>query len=83
MASKGVIGVAHRLRILGPSGDTAVAWDVDNEAAVAEAERVFNEHRAKGYQSYQIDTPSLPGERIEKFNPEANEILLFGQVVGG
>jgi hypothetical protein len=78
------------LRIMTSFGDRVHQWDRklvetgDPEAlsAVREAERVFEEQRAKGATSFRV-TPGVPAERIDRFDPESEQIVVVPRVVGG
>ncbi len=78
------------LRVIGSRGDTSVKWDPararagdpEARAAVAEAERLFEEARARGAGAFRV-TREKPAERLERFDPEAEQIVLVPQMVGG
>ena len=77
------------LRILSHHGDDRVVWDqtavdtsIEAQAAVREAERIFAEQRARGATAVKV-SPGRPAERIEKFDPNAQEIVMIPRVVGG
>jgi hypothetical protein len=78
------------LRIMNSSGDRSVRWDrgkvqvgdPEAMAAVREAERVFEEAKARGATGFKV-TPGRPAERIEQFDPEAEQIIVVPQVAGG
>lgn len=78
------------LRLMNSSGDRSVRWDRgkvqvgDPEAiaAVKEAERLFEEAKARGATGFKVK-PGEPAERIERFDPEAEQIIVVPQVAGG
>ena len=78
------------LRILSRCGDTKLAWDVraaevgDPEAlaAIREAEEVFAEQRARGATAFRV-APGRPAERIDSFDPRAEQIVMVPRVAGG
>ena len=78
------------LRVLSRSGDDRYFWDrgavaVGDEEAVAavkEAERIFREQRAHGATAVRV-TPGKPAERIDEFDPSAEEIVMLPRVIGG
>jgi len=78
------------LRVLSRSGDDRYSWDraavvVGDEEAVAavkEAERIFREQRAHGATAVRV-TPGKPAERIDEFDPSAEEIVMLPRVIGG
>ena len=78
------------LRVMSRRGDDRVTWDEqrvhsgDPEAiaAIREAERIFEQERAKGATAFRID-PGKPAQRIEEFDRTAEQIVLVPRVVGG
>jgi hypothetical protein len=78
------------LRVLSRNGDDRVSWDYaqvetgdhDAIAAIREAERIFSEQRAGGATAVRV-SPGKPAERIDHFDPEAEEIVMVPRVVGG
>ncbi|HEX3247216.1 MAG TPA: hypothetical protein VHX16_17565 [Chloroflexota bacterium] len=79
-----------KLRILSARGDSLVVWDpkradtgdAEAKAAVQEAERIFEEQRARGATAFRV-APDKPAERIDDFDPKANEIIMVPRVAGG
>lgn len=79
-----------KLRILSHQGDTTVEWDVeraevgDPEAldAIREAERIFEEQKAKGATAFKV-TPGEPAKRLERFDKTAEQIVMVPRVAGG
>ena len=79
-----------KLRVLSGRGDTTVAWDgrkagagdAEALAAVQEAERVFAEHRARGATAFRV-APDGPAERLDAFDPAAEQIVVVPRVAGG
>lgn len=81
------MGVLH---CLSTEGDQTVAWDsqrvstgdLDALEAVREAERIFEEARRKGATAFSVK----PGETatvLERFDPDAEEIVVIPRVQGG
>ncbi|HTI14463.1 MAG TPA: hypothetical protein VL461_07840 [Dictyobacter sp.] len=78
------------LRVMSRRGDDRLTWDeqkiqtgdAEAIAAIEEAERIFAQERAKGATAFRIDT-GKPVQRIEKFDPTAEQIVLVPRVVGG
>ena len=78
------------LRVMSRRGDERVEWDLkkvetsDPEAlsAIREAERIFNEERARGATAFKVEA-GKPVERIEKFDRTAEQIVMVPRVVGG
>jgi hypothetical protein len=78
------------LRVISRRGDDRVQWneqdaqtgDPEAIAAIREAERIFAQERAKGATAFRVDT-GKPAQRIEQFDPQAEQIILVPRVVGG
>lgn len=71
------------LRVLCTSGDAKVEWDLDEEEAVREAERIFQKNAAKGYASFEVGDGVETARRIARFEPRAKVILQIPPIVGG
>ena len=79
-----------KLRVLSSRGDTVVEWnerkvelgDPDALAAVREAERIFEEQRARGATAFVV-APNKPAERIDKFDPTVEQVVMVPRVAGG
>lgn len=78
------------IRVMSRRGDDRLTWDEkkiqagDSEAiaAVREAERIFAQERAKGATAFRIEV-GKPVERLERFDPTAEQIVMVPRVVGG
>ncbi len=78
------------LRVLSHHGDDKTEWNYpavltgDEEArlAVEEAERIFAEQRARGATAVRVAS-GQPAQRIDSFDPAAEEIVMIPRVVGG
>lgn len=78
------------LRIMSRRGDDRLVWDAEKVAtedaealaAVREAERIFNEERARGATAFKVERGSRP-QRIHHFDQAATQIILVPRVVGG
>jgi hypothetical protein len=78
------------LRVLSAAGDTQYRWDItevergdaDAVAAVQEAERIFIEHRASGASAFRV-SPGRTAERLDRFDPQAEHVVLVPRVAGG
>lgn len=79
-----------RLRVLSQLGDSSVSWDaerastgdVEAQEAVREAERIFAAERARGATAFRV-APGKTAERLERFDPTAEEIVIVPRVSGG
>jgi len=80
-----------KMRILSSLGDSVVEWDtekategdVEAQKAVKEAERIFKEARSRGATAFKVDAPDKPAERIDKFDKNAEQIIVVPRVAGG
>jgi len=78
------------LRVISKRGDDRVQWneqdaltgDAEANAAIREAERIFAHERARGAIAFRVE-PGKQAERIEQFDPQADQIILVPQVIGG
>lgn len=78
------------LRVMSRRGDDQVTWNLDKVAtndaeavaAIREAERIFNEERAHGATAFRVESGKTV-ERIEKFDKNAEQIVMVPRVVGG
>ena len=78
------------LRVMSSKGDHTVVWDKsqvdagDPEAldAVREAERIFEEQRRHGATAFRV-TPGTPVKKLERFEPEVDQIIMVPRVQGG
>jgi hypothetical protein len=78
------------LRIMSRRGDERVVWDneklgshdLEAVAAIQEAERIFNQERARGATAFKVES-GKPVERIEQFDRTAEQIVMVPRVVGG
>jgi hypothetical protein len=79
-----------KMRVLSARGDTVVEWDsrkveageAEALSAVREAERIFAEQRARGATAFRV-APDRPAERIDEFDPRAEQIVVVPRVAGG
>ena len=78
------------LRVISKRGDDRVQWndqgvqvgDAEAMAAIREAERIFAQERARGATAFRVEA-GKPAERIDQFDPQAEQIILVPRVVGG
>lgn len=87
--AEAAVGMAN-LRVLSWRGDTKVEYDIDRAhagdveqiAAVAEAERIFREERARGATAFRVDGTD-GALRIDAFDRTAEQIILVPRIAGG
>jgi hypothetical protein len=78
------------LRVLNASGDRQISWstqglaegDAEAQTAVREAERIFARQRELGGVAFRV-RPGAPAERIDAFDPLAEDTVLIPPMVGG
>jgi hypothetical protein len=78
------------LRVMSRRGDDRLTWDeqkiqtgdLEAIAAIREAERIFEQERAKGSTAFLV-SDGKPIQRIDKFDATAEQIVLVPRVVGG
>ena len=79
-----------RLHVLNSQGDRMVMWendkaksgDAEAAAAVAEAERIFNEQLQRGSTAFRVET-GKPARRLDRFDPAAEQIVVVPRIAGG
>ena len=73
------------MRILDRSGDTAVTWDLDDEATVRAAEEIFERLAAESKIAFARPqgAPAEEAAQIRHFDPSAEEIIWVRPIQGG
>lgn len=72
------------IHTLDRTGDTRLIWDSANADEVAAARRMFDDLRAKHYTAYKAEgKDGRKGEVINKFDPDAERIIMVPRQVGG
>lgn len=71
------------LNIVGKEGDVKIEWNPDNKDEVKQAERSFDELVKKGYKAFEVCEEGNKGEQLDKFDKEAERILLVPPLKGG
>lgn len=69
------------MRILNSTGHTTVKWETEEQSAVAEATRIFNEHKQKGYTAFKVEPTTAT--KIDEFDPAAEQITMVPRIAGG
>ncbi len=74
-----------KMRILDTSGDTVIAWEIDNDISVREAEAVFRRQLLARQFAFarRSGGTAEEAERIVSFDPRADEILWVRPIQGG
>jgi len=71
------------LRILGPSGDTRVAWSPTAPDEVEDVRRRFDEIIREGYLVFELDEVTKDGRQVRTFDPNTAELRAFRPLAGG
>jgi hypothetical protein len=71
------------LRILGPSGDTRVAWNPLVPDEVSDVRRQFDEIVREGYLVFELDPETKDGAQVRTFDPQVSELRAFRPLAGG
>lgn len=64
-------------------GDLQVTWDTDNEQETRVARDTFERMQGKGYSAFRTSQSGARGEQIREFDPDAENIVMAPQMVGG
>lgn len=80
-----------KLVVLNRRGHDTLTWDMDRvladdseaKLAVREAERIVREEIQKGSAVFSVVPGTDIGEKIERFDPHAEQIVVVPQIVGG
>jgi hypothetical protein len=78
------------MQVLSKLGDTRYEWDLAGVhegdaaavAAVQEAERIFAQQRARGATAFKV-WPGRPAERLDRFDPQAEHVVVVPRIAGG
>lgn len=71
------------MKIMDQTGHTTVKWDPANNDEVEVARATFRELKAKGFRAFRVQGEGKQGERIDTFDPQARQLILMPQLVGG
>lgn len=71
------------MHVLDKTGHTSTTWDSENEAEVKAARETFNAMTAKNYRAFKVRPNGLQGERMDTFDPKAEQMVLVPQLAGG
>jgi hypothetical protein len=83
METEAVESGTGMLCCMNEDGDKRIMWDSSNRNETSEAEKVFDEYKAKGYMAYRTDKHGQRGEIIDTFDVKAERIIMQPQMVGG
>ena len=73
----------HVMATMNSSGDLKTLWSSDKPAEVDAARAQFQSMKIKGYMAYRVNRKGDKGEVMDKFDPEAEIIILAPALQGG
>lgn len=73
----------HVILTLDRRGDSRFSWNPQNRADVEAAREHFQKLKDKGHLAYRVRNGEKTAETISEFDPEAREIVMVPQTVGG
>lgn len=73
----------HVMQYMSDEGDSRIIWDPDNQDEVQAARHTFDELTGKGYQAYAVRRGGEKGERVRKWDPSLERLILAPATVGG
>jgi hypothetical protein len=71
------------LQYMSDEGDVRVIWDPDRPDEIETARRTFDDLIGKGYQAYAVRRGGEKGERVRKFDPHLERLILAPATIGG
>jgi hypothetical protein len=71
------------MHVMDREGHTSVEWNPDNAEEVAVARATFEQMREKGYRAFRMRGSGQQGERMDSFDPRAEQMILVPQLRGG
>jgi len=71
------------MRIMGSEGDLKVIWDSEKEDEVEAARKQYKELTGKGYIAFSVKKNGEQNEKISKFDPDLEKIILVPMLKGG
>ena len=71
------------MRVMGVEGDVKVIWDAEKEDEVESAKKQFKELTGKGYIAFSVKKNGEQNEKISRFDPELEKMILVPMVKGG
>ena len=72
------------IAIMSGKGDTKIIWDLENPDEVAAARRTFDDLvGCKKYAAFSVTKKGDQDEKIKKFDPNLEKIILVPPIAGG
>ena len=73
----------REMSILGREGDIKTIWNSENAEEVEHARKTFEDLTKKGFSAFAVKHMGGQGERIAKFDPSKEKMILVPQLRGG
>lgn len=76
----------HILSIMDPTGHDELSWDIHHFKSIKKAKKMYDKLIKKGYTAFvslRDGGVSKKGNKIEKFDPALEEIVMVPPVAGG
>jgi len=71
------------MQFLNETGHSTLAWDVTDDASTGIAEAEFEKLLHEGYVAFQREHKDRAAQRVDSFDPTADEILWLRPLQGG
>ena len=71
------------MHVLDATGHSTLEWDLADPPSVVKAEDKFLTLQGLGYHAFQRETAVAETDRLDTFDPHANEILWLRPLQGG
>lgn len=73
------------IAIVNREGDSKLIWSTEQPDEVANARRMFDDLKAKGYSAFYVlpDGRGEKGNRLDRFDPAAGKIIMVPPMRGG
>lgn len=71
------------MQFLNETGHSTLAWDATDEASIEVAEAEFDKLLHEGYVAFQREQKEKEAQRVDAFDPTADEILWLRPLRGG
>lgn len=71
------------MHLLNGTGHSTLEWDLKIPESWIEAEKEFQRLRKEGYTAFQRDHAHAEAQRLDKFEPAAEEIVWLRPLQGG
>lgn len=71
------------MRVMGKEGDLKVIWDSEKDAEVEAARKQFDDLTKKNYIAFSVKKDGEKNEKISKFDPNFEKMILVPMLKGG